>query len=198
MDQKTEELRDIFMTVADDETVTERQEESPGTLTGEAPVDDRLDALISRMRERYRFQTDLDTVTLRSIARAFYDDRSDEEIAAEIDVEPPRIFGARVDLHLVGENDRPEGVPFEEIRRLVADGASIDDLKHRFDADEERLRRALDVVKAESEMRRASYRFRDEFDTLLGDGDVTEQLGEEVTESGLEDATEGLEVKTSF
>ena len=43
MDEKTEELRDLFLDVADDGTVTESQEETPGSLTEERPEDERLD-----------------------------------------------------------------------------------------------------------------------------------------------------------
>ena len=198
MDQKTEELRDIFMTVADDETVTERQEESPGTLTGEQSVDDRLDALISRMRERYRFRTDCDAETLRSIARSFYADEPDEAIGEQLDEDPETVFTARLDLHLVSDDDHHPDLPSEELRRLSADDPDVSELADRFDISADIIERALKVAEAEGEMRRSSYRFRDEFDSLLGDGDVAEQLPGEVTDDGLDDATEGLEVNTSF
>lgn len=198
MDEKTEELRNIFMEVAEEDTVTERQEESPGTLTGEQPVDDRLDALIARMREQYEFDTGLDTEQLRSIARGFFTGISDEELAERIDEGPESVFLARLDLHLLRESDRDVSFDFEAFRETIATGESLENLATRFDADEAEVKRARLVVTAEREMRKTNYRFRDEFDELLGDGDLAEHITEEVTDDGLKDATEGVEVNTSF
>lgn len=198
MDEKTEELRNIFMEVAEEDTVTERQEESPGTLTGEQPVDDRLDALIARMREQYEFDTGLDTEQLRTIARGFFTGISDEELAERIDEGPESVFLARLDLHLLRESDRDVSFDFEEFREAIASGESPENLATRFDADEAEVKRARLVVNAEREMRKTNYRFRDEFDELLGDGDLAEHITEEVTDDGLKDATEGVEVNTSF
>ncbi len=61
MDEKTAELRDIFVDDAGEEAVTETQEASRGSLadTDEASVTDRLGDVVARMRERYEFQTEL-------------------------------------------------------------------------------------------------------------------------------------------
>lgn len=198
MDDKTASLRDIFIDVADDATVTERQEESPGTLTGSASVDERLADLIDRMRAHHDFVSSLDDETLLSIAQRVYEDESDEELATSVDASVDEIRRARFDLHLVMDDDRDFDVPFEELRRAVAEGATAADLMTAFDLDRATAERAMTVLEAEREMRRTNYRFRDEFDELLADGDVEEQLSDAVTDDGLADATEGLEVNTSF
>ncbi len=198
MDDKTASLRDIFIDVADDATVTERQEESPGTLTGSASVDERLTDLIDRMRAHYDFASALDDETLVELAQRVYEDESDNELAVAFDVSAEEILRARFDLHLVMDHDREFPVPFEEIRRAVAEGASPADIRSSFDLEHEQAERAMTVIEAEREMRRTNYRFRDEFDELLADGDVEEQLSDAVTDDGLADATEGLEVNTSF
>lgn len=198
MDEKTEELREIFMSVADDESVTERQEESPGTLADEESVDDRLDALITRMRDHFVFRTDLDDAALRTIARGFFEETADDEMATNLNVDAETVFRARMDLHLVREADREAPIAFETFRGLVAEDPDPQALQARFEADAAVIERAVAVVEAEREMRRANYRYRDELNELLGDGDVAEQLTNDVTDDGLDDATEGLEVETSF
>lgn len=198
MDEKTEELREIFMSVADDESVTERQEESPGTLADEESVDDRLDALITRMRDHCAFRTDLDDAALRTIARGFFEDTADDEMATNLNVDAETVFRARMDLHLVREADREAPIPFERFRGLVGEEPDPQALQARFEADAAVIERAVAVIEAEREMRRANYRYRDELNELLGDGDVAEQLTSDVTDDGLDDATEGLEVETSF
>lgn len=198
MDEKTEELREIFMSVADDASVTERQEESPGTLADEESVDDRLDALITRMRDHFAFRTDLDDAALRTIARGFFEDTTDDEMATNLNVDAETVFRARMDLHLVREADRETPIPFETFRDLVAEDPETEALQARVEADAVVIERAVAVVEAEREMRRANYRYRDELNELLGDGDVAEHLTNDVTDDGLDDATEGLEVETSF
>ena len=71
MDEKTSDLRDIFVETTGSDTVTERQAESRGTLTDrdEAAVDERVRELVATMRERYDFSTDLDDATLLDHAK---------------------------------------------------------------------------------------------------------------------------------
>ncbi len=193
MDDKTQELRDIFMEVAEDEAVTERQEESPGSLADERSSQERLEEVLARMRERYTFRTDYDNETLLTVARHFYEDRTDEEIAEEIDAPAEQVFEARLDLHLLKDIDREAPCDFDELRRAAAADRDISALLE--DADPEPYRALLE---AEEEMRRANYRFRDEFDDILGDGDLEEHLTRSVTDDGLEDATAGMEIDTGF
>lgn len=196
MDEKTEELREIFMDVSDEGTVTERQEESPGTLADDEGADDRLVEVIERMRERYEFRTALDSDDLRAVARGFYTGESDDEIASHLEIRPEVAFQARLDLHLLKESDRDAPFDFDAFRRAIADSETdpttvVDDS----DADIHHYR---DVVSAEQAMRRANYRYRDQFDDILGDGDIAEHLTRDVTDDGLEDATEGIEINTAF
>jgi len=86
MNDKTEELRDIFTDVTDgEETVTESQENTRGSLERDERSDeDRLESVVQQMRERYEFETSLSDNELITVARAFYDDRSDDEVADEL------------------------------------------------------------------------------------------------------------------
>jgi len=90
MDEKTSELRDLFVETTGSETVTERQAESRGTLTDrdEAAVDERVRELVGAMRDRYDFSTDLDDATYARIARGRFEEDDDEAIAAALAAEP--------------------------------------------------------------------------------------------------------------
>ena len=198
MDEKTRSLRDLFMNVAERETLTERQQESPGTLTGDHSREQRVYTLIGEMRDRFGIAPSLDDDALLSIARGHFADNGDAAIATELGVDEDDVTRARLQLHLVSDADRDLAVDPKAIRRAVADGADVADLAERFDADVEVLERAYRVAIAEREMRRNNYRFRDELSALLDDGDLSERLTAAGKETGLEDATEGLETNTSF
>lgn len=198
MDEKTETLRDIFIDVAEQDTVTEQQEESPGTLTEHAARERRVHAVIAEMRERYAFETDFDDDALAQIARGHCEGESDAEIAAALDADPADVRRARLDLHLLDEDDRELPVDLAAVREAIDEEATVADLDDRFDAARSDLVTAREVIQAEREMRRSNYRFRDEFHALLTDSDLSERLTESAKEDGLEDATEGIETNTSF
>ncbi|PSP86168.1 conditioned medium-induced protein 4 [Halobacteriales archaeon QS_1_68_17] len=86
MDEKTEQLRDIFMDVTDEETVTETQEDDRGSLTDRErrDVDEQLESVIAKMRERYAFETGLSDGALCRVVRGFYRGDDDAEIAASL------------------------------------------------------------------------------------------------------------------
>ena len=196
MNEKTEELRDIFMDVSEEESITEQQVESPGTLAGDASIEDRVSGVLDRMRDRYAFDTPLDDASLITVARGFYDDRPDADIAKELDVGASDVFEARLALHLITDADRDAPFPFETLRRAVTN--DDDAIVESIDADPDTIATYRAVAEAEAEMRQANYQFRDQLDDILGDGDVAQHLTRDVTDDGLKDATEGLEVNTAF
>jgi len=79
MDEKTSDLRDLFVETTGSGTVTERQAESRGTLTDrdDAVIDERVRELVAAMRERYDFSTDLDDATYARIARGRFEKDDD-------------------------------------------------------------------------------------------------------------------------
>ncbi|MFW6320897.1 MAG: conditioned medium-induced protein 4 [Halohasta sp.] len=199
MDDKTEELRDIFIDATGSDTVTESQSESPGSLTDrEVDVDERLAELVERMRERYTFETDLDDRRLCELLRAYYDDQSDREIAADLEVDPEVVFTARMDLHLVGEADREAPFDLDRLRRLIVEEIPLAERADRLDVTEETARHYSEVVRADLRSTRANNRFRDEFAELLTDSDLTGQLARDAREDGLQEATEDIETDVSF
>ena len=183
MDEKTAELRDIFMETTDSDTVTETQSESPGSLTDSEDVSDRLRTLIERMAEQYDFETALET---------------EETIAATLDCEPATVRGARLDLHLVRDAERDAPFEFDRLRRLLAEEASLEERADQLDVSVETARWYSEVAAADRRSTRANDRFRDEFAELLTDADLTSRLAADAHEDGLQEATEDMETDVSF
>lgn len=192
MDEKTEELRDIFLDVTDEEAVTDRQEETPGSLTDDRPVEERLTTVIDRMCEEYDFETDWSTEDYRRLVRAFFEEDADD-LAAALDADETEIFRARMDLHLLREDD--DEFPFElrDLRERFEAGATPAEVAAAFGVEEATVRRARRVQRAREEARTANDRYRDEFEELVADGDLSTQLARDAQKDGLEEATEGME-----
>ena len=154
MDEKTQELRDIFIDATGSDTVTERQEEGPGSLADEPSGDPaRIRALVEQMRDRYEFGSGLSDETLVTVVRAFFDDADDaarafaEKVSAlEQEDETPEetdTLDAEV-LALFAERMRPEVRPLpsaeqQAFAELVARRRQL--LKMRT-AESNRLRKA--------------------------------------------------------
>jgi hypothetical protein len=203
MDEKTEALRDIFLDVADEETVTESQEEERGSLTGEeGAIEDRLGAVLEEMREKFTFATDHTDEAYCRLVRLFYDGADDDGIADELSWTPEAVFAARMDLHLIRDDDPPGN---------AVDEGTLDAIKDRLDAGESpdsiagelgigvvAVEQASTLIEARNRSRRVSHRFRTEFEEILTDVDLTVQLTAETQDDGLDGATEGAEVDVDF
>lgn len=206
MDRKTEELRDIFMDVAGDDTVTESQEESRGSLTDRPDVDAALHDLVETLRDRYGFGTDLDDDALVELVELVYDDLDDDAIADELDadIDPFEVFVARTDLHLVDDDDLPDDDalsdddatdPMATLREAREDG--LDAVERAFDVDERGARKYVLALDAVERSRAANDRYRDAFDDVLTDAALATNL-DDAREDGLDEATEGMEVDVDF
>jgi len=198
MDEKTESLREVFLEVSDTGTVTEAQSDARGTLTGDTSTDERLEAVLAEMRERYTFQTDLTDDQLLMIVRRFYDEDSDAAIADALGCSEQTVFKARLDLHCFREEDFEAPFAFDAFRRAVAQGAAVHDLVDQFDASPTTIRRYRQLLEARDQARRANDRYRDEFAELLADADLTGGLTQRAREDGLSEATEDMEIDVSF
>jgi len=187
MDEKTEELRDIFVDVAGGDTVTESQEETHGSLASEADVEARLRETVAEMHEDLDFETSLSVDELTTLVERFYDEASDSEIADDLGVDEATVADARLDLHLLRESDTD--APLDRVRDADDAAALADDLG----VDEETVQRYQRVVDAREERRRLNDRYRAEFENALQDRELSERLTSSVHEDGLEGATEGQE-----
>ncbi|WP_267641191.1 conditioned medium-induced protein 4 [Haloarchaeobius amylolyticus] len=197
MDEKTEELRDIFMDVADGETVTEEQEASRGSLADRGDVADRLAGVVQQLRERYDFRTDLDDEALCTLVRRFHAGETDTDIAEALDVSRHTVFRARMDLHLLRDADLDAPFDLPQLRDRLERGEAVAEVADDLDVSASTVRRYRDAVAARDESRAANDRYRDEFASILGDADITGTLTEQVKQTGLQDATEDAEPESN-
>jgi hypothetical protein len=227
MDEKTAELRDLFVDATGSETVTERQEAARGTLVDrdDEAVGEGVHDLVAAMRERYGFSTRLDDDAYALVARGRFADENDAAIAAAIrdglgdtdgdgDVDPDEIDAetvrkARLDLHLVRESDREvdadgggdgDEPPFAyaDLKRLTAAGNSIVECAEELDAQPDTVARYAAVARTDIASTRANDRFRDAFRDLLTDADIEGSLASDAREDGLREATEDIETDVSL
>ncbi|WP_418284231.1 hypothetical protein [Halorubrum sp. DTA46] len=221
MDEKTSELRDIFVETTGSETVTERQAASRGTLTDrdEAAIDERVRELVATMRERYEFATDLDDETYARIARGRFEASDDAAIVEAIGdeqggdgqggdetdepaLDSATVRDARFDLHLVRESDREidddAGFTYADLTQLTAAGHSVVECAEELDADIDTVAGYARVARVDITSTRANDRFRDEFRDLLTDADIEGSHAADAREDGLKDATEDMETDVSL
>ena len=225
MDEKTAELRDLFVDTTGSESVTERQDAGRGTLVDrdDGAVDDAVRELVAAMRERYGFSTPLDDDAYALVARGRFDDADDAAVAAAIrdkladtggdaeldpaDVDAETVRKARLDLHLVRESDREVDAPdgdsdpafaYADLKRLTAAGNSIIECAEQLDAAPDGVARYAAVARTDIASTRANDRFRDAFRDLLTDADIEGSLASDAREDGLRDATEDIETDVSL
>lgn len=199
MDEKTAELRDIFIDTTGSDTVTESQEETRGSLTETGgQTDARVAELVGTMREKYTFVSGLEDDELQQVVERFYDNESDADIAAAIGVDEDTVFNARMDLHLVRQTDREAPFELGELRTLLVEETPVDERATVLGADEALVSHYSEVVEADLESTRANDRFRDEFEELFTDSALTNRMAQDAREDGLREATEDIETDVSF
>lgn len=198
MDEKTDELRDIFLSVADDETVTEHQEEPRGTLASdESSVDERLQSVLAELRDEFGVETTYTDSELVEIVRGFYAGDDDAAIAATVGGDESDVFAARMALHLVRDDDAPG--PIESaLRQREEASLSVEQVAGEFGVQPATVERALAVREARERSRRVSHRFRTAFEEVLTDADLTVQFTASTQDDGLDDATAGAETDVDF
>lgn len=208
MDEKTAELRDLFVDATGSETVTERQAESPGSLVDrdEDAVAERVGELVATMRDRYAFDAlaevavdpDDPTAAYERVARGFFADEDDATIAADLGVDAETVRDARLDLHLVADTDRETPFEYAALKRLLAADRSVAACATALDADVDAVRAAVPVARADLASTRANDRFRDGFRDLLTDADIEGDHAATARDDGLREATEDIETDVSL
>jgi hypothetical protein len=220
MDDKTTDLRDLFVETTGEETVTETQTAARGSLSTD-------DALIHEMADRYEFDTDLSESDLRRVVRAFFDPETagvgggswstdaDAAVAASLpgDADVGTVFRARMDLHLVADTDRDGPLPYTDLRALVSTESPTDGVGAGGDApdvdrdterdapvtDDAALAAALPGDVDPATVRR--YRRVAEADLTsrrVTDADLSTRLASDARRDGLEAATEDIETDVSL
>ncbi|MFH5799437.1 conditioned medium-induced protein 4 [Haladaptatus sp. CMAA 1911] len=200
MDKKTEELRDMFLDLTDEETVTEKQEETHGSLGTEEKAEEQLLAVVAEMRERYEFDTTLADEELATVVRRFYAGDEDAEIARELGDESleETVGRARIDLHLFRLSDTEAPFEIEALRTLVNDGVSTADCATELGVEETTVRRYRRVIEAKAEARSVNQQYISEFENVLQDREISDRMTSDIQQDGLDDATDGMETNVSF
>lgn len=200
MDEKTAELRDIFLDVSEDETVTESQQDTRGSLASDEEIDARIADTVAEMREAFAFDTDLGDDALVTVVRAFYRGADDTEIAAALDadVAADDVREARLDLHLLRPEDTDPDFDLAALRdRLEAD-ATTGDIAGELGVDEETVETYRGVIDVRSVIQRTNARYPIEFEDALQDAQIADRLTHDAREDGLEEATEGQDIDVGF
>ena len=200
MDEKTDNLRDLFVDVAGTDTVTEDQESGHGTLSNpdDETVERQLRAVIERLDEQFGFETELDDDQRVSVVRGFYAGDTDAELADRLSTDPETAFEARLELHLFRESDTDAPVEWEHFRRRLKECADETALAADVDLDTDAIERYRRVLDAREEARGVSHRFRSAYRDVLPDADLADRLTADVTEDGLEEAAADIETDVSF
>jgi len=217
MDEKTADLRDIFIETTGTETVTDEQQNDRGSLidSDDKTVDDRLHAIITQIRNRFDDELSLSTETAALIARGFFnpqfnseagDDNqwsriADAQLAASIDdpdIDSETVFDVRMSLHLITDADRKAPFDLDRLRSLRAEGMTATACADTLETTTETVNRLVRVIEAEAESRQVSHRFRASLANLLSDSALSERLATDARRDGLEPAIDDMETDVSL
>lgn len=207
MDEKTDALRDIFLDVAEDPTVTEPQEQGRGSLqSGPEDVSERISTVIEALVETFEVSVPLSLEQSTQVVEKFYAGAEDDTIADHLDVSPEVVFTTRMALHLVREAEKPAPGRTARIREYddpeatdPTDTERLDTaLVDGIDLDQAELERAVAIVRATNRARRVNHRFRMAFEEVLTDADLSVRLTSDAKRDGLAEATEDADVNVDF
>lgn len=201
MDKKTETLRDIFVDVTGSETVTEHQSDPRGSIpTDSEKIDVRIRAVIERMTDRYELETPLSDEELVVVVRSFFEGKDDKTIAAKLDEthDPATVTDARIQLHLLTEEDLDGPIDGAQLQTRLDDGESIEEIAADLDIEKSILQQYRRVLEVQRERRLVGDRFRQSFEYAMGEASLSHRLTENIKKDGLEDATEDIETNVSF
>jgi hypothetical protein len=187
--EKTERLREIFLDVADDSTVTENQEETPGTLGDDSGPTEALRPIIQEMKQKYGFQTSLETDELATLVHLFYDEYSDTAIARELGnaSRDKTVTRARIHLHLLRETDFDAPFDLDQLRDLREEETSTKTIAETLDVSKSTVGRYCRILDAEQAAGAVDHRYQQQFEAALADSGTDQSIRQSL-DSGLDDA----------
>jgi hypothetical protein len=187
--ERTERLRDIFLDVADEPTVTESQQERPGTLQPSATADDQLREIIQEIQTECGFQTSLDLDDLVQVVRLFHENYSDIAIARELGTasRDRTVARARINLHLFRETDFDAPFDIEQLCDLLQDETPTAQCAEILDVSPSTVRSYTTVVEAEQAAAATDHAYQRRFNEALTQSDSAEPLQVSL-DDGLADA----------
>ncbi|ERG98738.1 MAG: hypothetical protein J07HQX50_02785 [Haloquadratum sp. J07HQX50] len=208
MDNKTANLRDLFIETTGSKKTTESQAVDRGTLLKRAAADDvdaALSDIVDEMESTFTFRSSLSQERYVELIKTFYSvgGRSAWSISEDAQFRPSVaedaivIRTARIDLHLIADVDRIGPLSPNEAYQRSTDH-SLSAIANTVGCDLDTIERLVRVGKAESESRRVNHQYRNTFRQLLTDAELSEQLTADAREDGLREATEDIETNVSL
>ncbi|QGN07971.1 hypothetical protein Hrd1104_12145 [Halorhabdus sp. CBA1104] len=203
MDEKTEELRELFVDVAGTDTVTADQSADRGTLAALADLDDetvtkRVRAVVEAMAETFTFEADLTIEERVELVQLFYEGVDDDAIADALDTDAETVFLARLELHLFRASDTDASIEWDQLRERFRETDDDETLASELAIDSDTIVRYRRVFEARQQARRVSHRYRSTFRDVIPDAELADRLTKEATEDGLEEAAADIETDVSF
>ncbi|MFB6162652.1 MAG: conditioned medium-induced protein 4 [Halococcoides sp.] len=195
MDEKTESLRDIFLDVADDETVVESQSETHGSIAGEGDHREELLGVVEQIETAFDRSIGHGDDTIVRVIEGFFAGDGDAAIAADCDIDAETVFETRMVLHCYRDDEIP--IDLDRVADALSEGDRETAADH-LDVDETTIDRAVRIIDARREARSVSHRFRTRFEDLLPDAEISEQMTASVKEDGLQEAAEDIETDVSL
>jgi hypothetical protein len=194
--EKAEQLRDLFVDVTDESTVTEERNEERGTLPDKEEIDDEIRGVIEDMRDEYGFETSLEDDELVTVVRLYHDGASDAQIARELgdDSLDKTVRRARIGLHLFRDSDFDAPFEIDRLRELLDQDATNADAADELGVSASTVRSYRDAVEARREAEAAENEYADRFEAILEDREIAETFTSDAKRDGLEGATEDAEV----
>jgi len=195
-EKKAEELRDIFVDVTDESTVTEEREEERGTLRGEDEIDDEIREVVDEMRDQHGFETSLDDEEVVQVVRLYHDGASDAEIAGELgdDSLDKTVRRARVGLHLFRDSDFDAPFEIESLEELLNEDRTNSEIADELGVSASTVRSYRRAVEARRRSEDADGEYAERFEAVLEDREISERFTPDAKRDGLEGATEDAEV----
>ncbi len=200
MGERTDELRDLFESVTGTTEVTERQRRPRGTLSADRETRAALAAEIEQMQGELGFEIDLPVPALTTLLEGFYDGQDDAAIAEtvteahDVTLDRAAVVRARLDLHLVRNEERPPSAAEADLGALAREETDVESVAGAHDVAPETVERWLAVRETMAERRRVADRYRQAFESQLADRDLAERLTASLEETGLDGAVADQEV----
>lgn len=195
-EDRTERLRELFVDVTGDTTVTEQQEPSPTVLGTQHDSDATLRETIQEMCEEYGIQTSLTVDELATVVRLFYDERSDTAIARELgDSSRDRtIARARINLQLFRETDFEAPFDLTHLREMMTNDLPTTSIAEQFNVSETTVRSYRRLLEQEREAIATDYAYPTRFQEILADDEFDDREPDPTLRyDGLSDAIEGAD-----
>jgi DNA-binding NarL/FixJ family response regulator len=198
--EKVEQLTDIFHEITGESSTTERQHEDrwASVSADNSDGNDAIRSIVREMTDEYGIQTSLDEDELVTVVRRYHAGEGDREIARTLGT-PNRdktIARARISLHLFRDTDFDAPFELSQLRELLDQDASNEEIADTLSASKSTVRAYARVLAAEAEAEQASHEYQSRFEQALTDAEMdsddTDQFSETVSPtayaSGLEDA----------